>query len=241
MSNLFQHQKLVCCVAAVEHNFQAFEEGVESMENQIFVEVPIFDLFVLFEVGWALLLVSLLTRAVRQTNFCTWKHDLKSLRVFWAFLILSSASSTCSWKWGKQYFHLNCEDGGGINVSASLVDQQIADLLHRPQLKIFQWQHSCLNQDDDPGGWAVVLAGGEDEADDVHHRGEDWAKLPKVCLFHGLGGSVRKGNFKVNLNMGFQRTQVDWYVLGFCQCSNNVAKHWPGKWKSRTGMMCRII
>ena len=64
-----------------------------------------------------------------------------------------------------------------------------------------------MHQDDDPGGGAVLLAAGEDEADDVHHRGEYWAKLPKLCLFQGLGASVRKG--KVNLNMGLQRTQVD--------------------------------
>ena len=66
MPNLFQHQKLVCCVAAVEDNFEAIEEGVQSMENQIFVEVPIFHLFVLLEVRWALLLVCLLTKKVRQ-------------------------------------------------------------------------------------------------------------------------------------------------------------------------------
>ena len=53
-------------------------------------------------------------------------------------------------------------------------------------------QDSCLHQDDDPGGRAVVLAGGEDEADDVHHRGEDWAKLTKFCLFQGLGASFTK-------------------------------------------------
>ena len=72
-------------------------------------------------------------------------------------------------------------------------------------------QDSCLHQDDDPGGRAVVLAGGEDEADDVHHRGEDWAKLTKFCLFQGLGASVTKQNayLKVNLDMGFQRTQVN--------------------------------
>ena len=68
MPNLFQHQKLVCCVAAVEDNFEAIEEGVQSMENQIFVEVPIFHLFVLLEVRWALLLVCLLTKKVRQMN-----------------------------------------------------------------------------------------------------------------------------------------------------------------------------
>ena len=59
MPNLFQHQKLVCCVAAVEDNFQTFEEGVESMEDQILVEIPILGLFIFLEVGWALLLVGL--------------------------------------------------------------------------------------------------------------------------------------------------------------------------------------
>ena len=71
-------------------------------------------------------------------------------------------------------------------------------------------QDSCLHQDDDPGGRAVVLAGGEDEADDVHHRGEDWAQIPKFCLFQGLlGALVLKVNLKLNLEMGLQRMQVD--------------------------------
>ena len=65
MPNLFQHQKLVCCVAAVEDNFQAIEEGIESMEDEIFVEVPILGFFILLEVGWALLLVGLSTTKVR--------------------------------------------------------------------------------------------------------------------------------------------------------------------------------
>ena len=68
MPNLLQHQKLVCCVAAVEDNFQAIEEGVESMEDQIFVEVPILGLFIFLEVGWALLLVGLSTMKVRQRS-----------------------------------------------------------------------------------------------------------------------------------------------------------------------------
>ena len=59
MSNLFQHQKLVCCVAAVKDNFEAIEEGVQSMENQIFVEIPFF--WIPLEVGGAFLLVRLST------------------------------------------------------------------------------------------------------------------------------------------------------------------------------------
>ena len=65
MPNLFQHQKLVCCVAAVQDNFQPIEEGIESMEDEIFIEVPILGLFILLEVGWALLLVGLSTTKVR--------------------------------------------------------------------------------------------------------------------------------------------------------------------------------
>ena len=50
---------MVCCIAAVQHNVQAIEKGVESMENQIFVEIPFF--WILLEVGGAFLLVRLST------------------------------------------------------------------------------------------------------------------------------------------------------------------------------------
>ena len=75
------------------------------------------------------------------------------------------------------------------------------------RLKIFLWQDSCLHKNNDPARGAVVLTGGEDEADDVHDWGEERTKLLKVDLFQGLGVSVTKGYS--NLDMGLQRTQVD--------------------------------
>ena len=131
--NLFQHQKLVCCVAAVQHNCQTIKKSVESVENQIFVEVPIFDLVILLEIGRTLHLVCLLTMRVKQkkNQILHLEAGFEILESLLSFLDLVHCLFNLWWKWGQQYyFHLNCEDGGGINVSASLVDQQITDLLH---------------------------------------------------------------------------------------------------------------
>ena len=86
-------------------------------------------------------------------------------------------------------FYLNCEDGGRIDVSASMIDQQVTNLLQRPNIENISAAVAtdpCLHQNDDSCRGAVVLAGREDEADNVQHRGEDWTKLKKFCIFQRL-------------------------------------------------------
>ena len=103
------------------------------MENQIFVEVPILDLVILLEIGRTLHLVCLLTMRVKQkkNQILHLEAGFEILESLLSFLDLVHCLFNLCWKWGQQYyFHLNCEDGGGINVSASLIDQQITDLLH---------------------------------------------------------------------------------------------------------------
>ena len=58
-SNLVEDQELARSVGAVQHNFQPIKKGVESMENQVVIEVPILGLFVLLEVGRTLFPVCL--------------------------------------------------------------------------------------------------------------------------------------------------------------------------------------
>ena len=109
-------------------------------------------------------------------------------------------------------------------------------------------QDCYLDKDDYPRRRVVVRARREDQADYVHQRGKELTEVPKICLFQRLhrqyapyypyilhfvqiiAAFLGLGTFPTSLSifdldMRFQREQMNRYVLSFFHGSNDMAKY----------------